>query len=177
MLIDVVTPLLLEFGRTVTTKQIAECAGIAEGTIFRAFGSKDELISAAVDRQLDPEPFRARLRAIDPELGLEQKVLAVVSLMRSRFTRVFALMTALGTMGPPPTQEARREFDEIMGRVLSPDLARLNIDPARAAQIIRMVALAASVPHVRNGPAFEDDDITALILYGITGRPAPTPPT
>lgn len=177
MLIDAVTPLLLEHGRAVTTKQIAECAGIAEGTIFRAFGSKDELISAVVAKQLDPEPFRARLRAVDPALPLEQKIRAMVTVMRGRFARVFSLMTALGTMGPPPTPDARREFTEIMGRVLAPDLARLNVEPARAAQIIRMIALAASVPHVRNGPAFDDDEITALILFGIIGAPAPAPPT
>ena len=35
MLIDAVTPLLLEHGQAVTTRQIADCAGIAEGTIFR----------------------------------------------------------------------------------------------------------------------------------------------
>jgi AcrR family transcriptional regulator len=177
MLIDAVTPLLLEHGRAVTTKQIAECAGIAEGTIFRAFGSKDDLISAAVAKQLDPEPFRDRLRSVDPALPLEEKIRTLVALMRGRFARVFTLMTALGTMGPPPTPDARREFTEIMGRVLAPDLARLNVEPARAAQIIRMIALAAAVPHVRNGPAFDDDDITALILYGIIGRPTSAPPT
>lgn len=175
MLITAITPLLLQHGRSVTTKQIAECAGIAEGTIFRAFGSKDDLISAAVAKQLDPEPFRRRLREVDPALPLEEKVRAIVALMRGRFTRVFALMTALGTMGPPPTHDARREYAEIMGRALAPDLDRLNVAPARAAQIIQMVALAAAVPHVRNGPAFDDDEITALILYGLIGTPAPAP--
>ncbi|TFD74226.1 TetR/AcrR family transcriptional regulator [Cryobacterium sp. Sr8] len=182
MLIDAVTPLLLEHGRAVTTKQIAECAGIAEGTIFRAFGSKDELIRAAMAKQLDPEPFRARLRAVDPELPLEDKVRAIVALMRGRFTKVFALMSALGTIGPPPGHDSRHEFTEILGRALTPDLERLRVEPARAAQVIRMIALAASVPHVRNGPAFDDDEITSLILHGIIGAPAPpttapAPPT
>ncbi len=177
MLIDAVTPLLLEHGRAVTTKQIAECASIAEGTIFRAFGSKEELISAAVAKQLDPEPFRRRLREVDPALPLEEKVRAIVALMRGRFTKVFALMTALGTMGPPPVLDARQEYPEIMGRALAPDLERLNVEPGRAAQIIRMIALAAAVPHVRNGPSFNDDEITALILYGIIGAPVPAPAT
>lgn len=171
MLIDAVTPLLLEHGRAVTTRQIAECAGIAEGTIFRAFGSKDELIRAAVAKQLDPEPLRRQLRAVDPALPLEERVRAIVTLMRGRFTTVFTLMTALGTP-PPPGRDVRHEFTEIMGRALAPDLERLNVEPARAAQIIRMLALAATVPHVRNGPPFDDADITALILYGIIGVPA-----
>jgi len=46
------------------------------------------------------------------------------------------------------------------------------VDPARAAQIVRMIALAASVPQIRNGQPFDDAEIAGLILYGITGRPA-----
>jgi AcrR family transcriptional regulator len=173
MLIDVVTPLLLEHGRAVTTKQIAECAGIAEGTIFRAFGSKDELIRAAIDRHLDPEPFRARLRSVDLDLPLDERITAIVTLMRERFTTVFTLMSVLGAIGPPPhSDDGRREFAEIIAQSLGGDVSRLNVDPARAAQIVRMIALAASVPQMRNGPPFDDGEIAALILYGITGRTA-----
>lgn len=171
MLIAAVTPLLAEHGQSVTTRQIAECAGVAEGTIFRAFGSKDELIQAAVDRQLDPEPFRATLRAVDSSLPLEAKIRAIVVLMRERFTTVFTLMTALGRMGPPHRHDPRHDFSEILGRILAPDLERLNVDPERAAQIIRMVTLAASVPHIRAGAEFDADEVTALLLYGLAGRP------
>jgi AcrR family transcriptional regulator len=173
MLIDVVTPLLLQHGRAVTTKQIAERAGIAEGTIFRAFGSKDELIRAAVDRHLDPERFRARLRLVDLDLPLDERITAIVSLMRERFTAVFTLMSALGAAGPPPhSDDGRREFVEIIARSFAGDVSRLNVEPDRAAQIVRMIALAASVPQIRNGQSFDDGEIAALILYGITGRPA-----
>lgn len=172
MLIDAVTPLLIEHGQTVTTRQIAACAGIAEGTIFRAFGTKEELIRAAVDRQLDPEPFRRKLRAVDSTLPLEGRVRAIVALMRERFTTVFTLMTALGMIGQPPAHDHRHEYTEILGRALEPDLERLNFPPERSAQIIRMVALAASVPQIRAGAAFDEDEITSLILYGLVGAPA-----
>ena len=43
-LVEVTVPLLIEHGRSVTSRQIADAAGVAEGTIFRAFGSKDELV-------------------------------------------------------------------------------------------------------------------------------------
>lgn len=171
MLIDAVTPLLAEHGQSVTTRQIAECAGVAEGTIFRAFGSKDELIQAAVDRQLDPEPFRVKLRAIDPSQPIEAKVRAIVVLMRERFTTVFTLMTALGRLGAPHSHDPRHEFTEILGHALAPEVERLNFAPERAAQIIRMVALAASVPQIRVGAEFDADEVTALLLYGLVGVP------
>ncbi|TFC42543.1 TetR/AcrR family transcriptional regulator [Cryobacterium sp. TMT1-21] len=172
MIIDAVTPLLIEHGQGVTTRQIAECAGIAEGTIFRAFDSKDELIRAVVARQLDPEPLRVQLAAVDLALPLEERVGAIVGLLRARFARVFTILNMAGSMGRPHTHEAAHEFTEMLAHLLAPDFARLSVPPIRAAQIIRMVALAASVPQIRSGAAFDDDELTALILYGIAGAPA-----
>ena len=175
MLIDATLPLLLEHGNAVTTRQIADRAGIAEGTIFRAFDSKDDLIDAVVARQVDPEPFRRRLRGIDATLPLEERITAIVALMRNRFTTVFSLMSVIGHRGPHPSDDSRREFAEIIARILAPDLDRLTVSAERAAQVIRMLTLAASVPHVRNGPEFDDAEIAALILHGIDGIPAPGP--
>jgi AcrR family transcriptional regulator len=173
MLVDVVTPLLTEFGTAVTTWQIAERAGIAEGTSFRAFESKEELIQAAVDRQLDPEPFRLKLRDVDGALPLEERLHSIVVLMRERFTTVFTLMTALGLLGKPHAHDPRREFTDILALALAPDLARLNFFGERCAQIICMVSLVATMPLMHLGAAFDDDEITALILYGIAGLPDP----
>lgn len=170
MLVDAVTPLLSEFGSAVTTRQIAERAGIAEGTIFRAFGTKEELIQAAVDRHLDAEPFRKKLRAVDVDLPLEARVRSIVVLMRERFTTVFTVMTALGLLGKPHSHDPRRDFTEILSHSLEPDLERLHFTAERSAQIIRMVGLAACMPQIHLGTGFDDDEITALILYGIAGH-------
>ena len=86
MIVDAVIPLLIEHGRDVTTsRQIAEAAGIAEGTIFRVFGDKETLVQAAIEKYLDPEPLREALRCIDPALPLEHKVRAVILLLHERF--------------------------------------------------------------------------------------------
>ncbi|WP_395653607.1 helix-turn-helix domain-containing protein, partial [Phycicoccus elongatus] len=48
-LVEVTLPLVLEHGRAVTTAQIAEAAGVAQGTIFRVFATKEELVEEAID--------------------------------------------------------------------------------------------------------------------------------
>ncbi len=42
-------PLVCDHGAAVTTREIAEAAGIAEGTIFRVFATKEDLLDAVVD--------------------------------------------------------------------------------------------------------------------------------
>ena len=95
-IIDAVVPLLKEHGRDVSSRQIAEAAGVAEGTIFRAFGDKETLISAAIARFFDPQPFRDALRAIDPDEPTVDKITQVVQLLRDRFHGVIGFMSALG---------------------------------------------------------------------------------
>ena len=65
MIIEAMLPLLLEHGEMVTTRQIAEAAGIAEGTIFRVFADKDELIAAVVEPP-STRPRRAGARRDRP---------------------------------------------------------------------------------------------------------------
>ena len=55
-IVDAVVPLLLQHGDDVTTKQIAEAAGIAEGTIFRVFPDKAALLMAVAEETIEPVP-------------------------------------------------------------------------------------------------------------------------
>jgi AcrR family transcriptional regulator len=171
-IIDAVTPLLIEHGRAVTTRQIADAAGIAEGTIFRAFPDKDAIIEAALMKYLDPTATNAKLRAIDPTLSLEGKVGDILSVLRGRMRGIFGMMQAAGRAGPPPRRPAGEQFVDVITDVLAPNFRELRLGADRIAPFVRLVAFASSIPHFNEGQEIAITDLARLITYGIAGKPA-----
>lgn len=170
-LIDATLPLLREHGRTVTTKQIAEAAGVAEGTIFRAFESKDDLILAAVDAGMDMQPFLDDLAAIDGSLDFRPRLLELVGRLQARFTGIFALMTALGISGPPRAQEhteaGRRRAEEIMVALVEPDAELITCTPADLVHMLRLFTFSGTHPHLSEGRRLTPEQIVDTLLNGV----------
>jgi AcrR family transcriptional regulator len=171
-ILDAVIPLLEERGRDVSTKQMAEAAGVAEGTLFRAFGDKESILAAAIQRFIDPEPFRGRLRAIDPDEPTEEKIRQVVTLFVERFSGVvqFAIVMSMPP-GPVPSPEDFRGsvWFQVVSRLFRP--GELAIPVETFAFFVRQVALGAALP---GAPAIPVDDLVRLILGGVLpARPNP----
>ena len=172
MIVDAAIPLIMEHGNAVTTKQIAEAAGVAEGTIFRAFGDKESIIRAAVEKFLDVEPLRAAVRSIDPELSLEQKINDILFHLRARMTGMIGIMQALGMEGKPPVRGDAFGFHELVASVLEPHRAELTVDTRHVAQFIRLVALGSVLPSLNNEELLDTATLAALVTTGIAGRTA-----
>lgn len=170
-------PLLVTHGKDVTSKQIAEAAGIAEGTVFRAFGDKDSLIDAAIETMLDPEPLYRKLRAIPVDLPLEKKIQTIVVVMQNWFGDIFRVMASMGVARPPKhLHRHHHDFADVFAVILAPDVAALNLPPAGVAQVIRLLTFAASVPHLNEASTLTPRELTAIVLYGIAGKPTAASP-
>ncbi|HEX7834661.1 MAG TPA: TetR/AcrR family transcriptional regulator [Pseudolysinimonas sp.] len=174
-IIDAVIPLLRAHGSEVSTRQIAEAAGIAEGTIFRAFGDKESLIAAAVQRYFDPEPLRNALRGIDPDDPADEKVHQVLHLLRERFTGVVGFMSAMGMRnGPPPGVQSPgdTEWLEIIARIFRED--ELNVSTVTLGHYMRLVAFGSAIPPINAVHPFTTEELVALVVRGVLPTPSRT---
>src|SRR5215471_8308225 len=64
MIVAAALPLVAEHGTAITTGQIARAAGIGEGTIFRAFAGKEELLDTCLAEAMNPGHALRELAAI-----------------------------------------------------------------------------------------------------------------
>jgi AcrR family transcriptional regulator len=168
-LLEAARPLVLEHGRSTTTKLIAEAAGVAEGTIFRIFATKDELFEAVIDQEFDPEPFLDALSRIDLDQSLDDRLVEAVSLLQRRFVQIFRLMIALGVRRPPARAEApelrHRLANDGLVRLIRPDADRFRVPPDEVVQMLRLLTFSGSHPHISD-QQMTAEQIVDVVLHG-----------
>src|SRR3954454_13595571 len=133
-LVDATLNLLREHGRAVTTRQIAEAAGVAEGTIFRVVESNEELVELAITRAFEPGALIDRIAEIDPDQPLHVRLVQLTSILQQRFRATFELMRKVGMVRPAdhvhdsPEAVAMRDYvHALLEGVIGADRERLSV--------------------------------------------------
>ena len=181
-IIRATTPVLLAKGPDLTTRDIAQAAGVAEGTIFKVFESKEAVVQAVVDHLLDPADTCAELAVLEPA-DLTEAVREVVTLLQRRIRDFTTVAMALRMRPPDPDDfdehaEHHRVHVERSERllaavvaVLTPWQHQLRLPVDTVASTLRAMAFATSHPMLSDGALTDPADIAAVLLHGLLQPP------
>lgn len=176
-LVDVTLRLLREHGRTVTTRQIAEAAGVAEGTIFRVVDSKEELVDAAIARAFDPGELVARIEEIERDRPLRHRLVILTSIMQQRSRATFSLMRRVGLVRPPDhvhdSPEAiawRARINDLVVALIGDDADQLVVPVDHFVHVLRLLAFAGSHDQIADGRLLTPEQIVDTVLTGLLKR-------
>ncbi|WP_112275507.1 TetR/AcrR family transcriptional regulator [Lentzea terrae] len=108
-IVQATLPLVVMAGANVTTSQIAAAAGIAEGTVFRVFKDKAELLDSCVQRALRSDEEVARLEAIPTDVPLAERLTSGVATFSGYLDRMWGLIGTLRETGYQPHDEEQKK--------------------------------------------------------------------
>jgi AcrR family transcriptional regulator len=169
MIVAAALPLLVEQGEAVTTRQIADAAGIAEGTIFRAFPDKDSVIRAVIEAVFDNRPLEEALDMIDRARPLAAVLEDGIALVQER---VVSIWRVAASVGPRFHDSTRRSLivSPWLVQVLTEHRKELALKPTEAARALQSLTLAVTHPNLAEKP-MTPAQIVQLFLHG-AGRDA-----
>jgi AcrR family transcriptional regulator len=175
-LINATLPLLREHGMDVSTRQIAQAAGVAEGTIFGVFQDKNSLLVHALMHALDPRDTLDAMAAIDPALGLRARLTVAAELVNTRFQVNVELITVarklLFAKGNYPEAAkymaaSREQLLAALTAVIEPDASRLRRPAAEVAGLLLLFCGANTHGPWGDPDRFDGAEMVSLLLDGL----------
>ena len=189
-ILDALIPLLLERGGDVTTKEIAQAAGIAEGTIFRVFPDKATLLFAAAEEAINPAGGQEAFEeAVGEAADLREAIVIAAGRVLDRMRLTMAVMGAVRPylaakyheaahakkksvpIGPPEFMlKAQRDLHDRLTGLFTPYADELGVDPETAALALRSLTFGSARPELGMAPALTPDEIADIVLDGVRTR-------
>lgn len=181
-IVESTIPLVRRHGYAVTTRQIAEAAGVAEGTVFRVFDDKNQLIREAICQAIEPTGLEQRIADIDRSLPVRARLIQATTLMQHQLHNVFDLLAAVRLTHPPgeekvirhPPPAHQKAVDEIVA-LIEPDHEAFRVSPQQVERLLRVLTFAGSHVGITDGRPMSADEIVSVLLDGVQARPSHSP--
>lgn len=181
MIVAATLPLVAEYGTAVTTGQVARAAGIGEGTIFRAFADKEELLDACLAEAMNPDRALRELASVSLDEPLAARLVQAAEALRAHLERMGTVIGALHASGhrhgqPRGSRPAAGDRDssvqatrEAVTELIEPDRAALRLEPEKLASIFLGMLFSRQPAADGAGPAAAD--LVDVLLHGALRDP------
>jgi AcrR family transcriptional regulator len=202
-ILKAVLPVVRVRGADVTTRELAEAAQVAEGTLFRVFDDKDSLVREAIAATLDPSEDVARLGEISLDLPIEERLTLALRVGLARAEDMTLWMSVVHRLGrgpeafrgrhdPAATKGALKDWTQRqdammmliraqMRRLLEPDAHRLRQPVDTVVELLEMTlagTIAQSANRLRRGSGSRTlPDAALLADFFLGGVLDPADPT
>ncbi len=174
-ILTAVLPVVLDKGMSASTRELAQAAGVAEGTLFRVFDSKDDLILAAAKSVFARTDHLDHLAAIDPGLPLEARLLDVVRIWQGSMRRIVGVFVTfhadrdrMGDLRGLLDHSIAARTHEVVARLLAPDAEHLRLPPQEVVAIMGALTMASVHPSHAQVP-MTPEQIVDVLLHGVLG--------
>lgn len=158
---------LVEAGaRGLTTQDIAREAGIAEGTIFRAFSTKDDLLRACLEHALASDPILVELDRAGSRATERERAIEACEAIRRHMAYVSPMIEALTPLGVNETDPGRRaEFIDMLVAAVAAMLdGQRRVRRLRATVLVHTMVGSAARAALPNPPELAVDEVVNLLL-------------
>ncbi|RJQ72334.1 TetR/AcrR family transcriptional regulator [Pseudonocardiaceae bacterium YIM PH 21723] len=187
-IVEATIPLLFDHGASVTTKQIAEAAGIAEGTIFRVFEDKLDLIGACMNKLFASTKGADELRKIPLDQPLPDRLEQAITQLAEGGQKFQKLMESIGplmhqlherahagkdnSIKPPDRARTLQLMGEAAADLFRPETDRLRVSPEKLGTIFVGLAFMSAFQRGTDHAMTSQDLISVLLDGALTGEEA-----
>lgn len=175
-IIEAVVPLLARRGSAVTTREMAEAAGVAEGTIFSVFEDKTALIRTALATAMDPGTVVRALSEIHDGAPIEVQLAEAARILLERLEVFFALAPLVRSL-----PVSREHMAEGQARMAAANLAinaelttlferhsdRLRLPPEKAAAVFAGLVSARGISWTDLEQRLGVAEMVDIFLFGV----------
>jgi AcrR family transcriptional regulator len=172
-ILQAVMPLLAQRGPLVTSAEMAEAAGVAQGTIFHVFGDKQAVIDAAVSSAFDLQQLVDEIHGLVHERDLVERLGAAIDLICDRLATALPLIMKCGG-SKPKVEDGEHPMVKMRGAItslLDPDASSLSHPPEQlGAMVFGLCMAAAHQAILEERPMPKGAEMAALFLDGARRR-------